>query len=95
MSAGLLHPASAAAAAIVIRAALALWRGTLATSQVFETEVLIRNWFAGRGYVYRFLGTDYRSFHSMLPYDLLYAGVYGLSEGHRLRDPRLRGAGAR
>jgi hypothetical protein len=77
----LLHPASAAAAAVAVRAALALWWGKLASPQVFETEHLIRNWFGGGGYTYHFLGTDYRSFHSVLPYDLLYAGVYGLSGG--------------
>ncbi len=78
----LLHPASAAAAAVVVRAAMAVWWGRLSAPQVFETEYLIRNWFNGRGYTHRFLGTDYRSFHSALPYDLLYAGVYGLSGGH-------------
>jgi 4-amino-4-deoxy-L-arabinose transferase-like glycosyltransferase len=79
----LLHPVSAAVAAVIVRATLALWWGTLKAPRAFETEQLIRNWFEGRGYVYRFLGTDYRSFHSALPYDFLYAGVYGLSGGRR------------
>jgi 4-amino-4-deoxy-L-arabinose transferase-like glycosyltransferase len=82
MSAWLLHPASAAAAAIVLRAALSLWWGTLSAPRVFETERLIRNWFGGQGYVFPFFGTDYRSFHSALPYDVLYGVVYGLSGGH-------------
>ena len=76
-----LHPASAAVAAVALRAGLALWWGTLRAPQVFETEELVRNWFGGRGYTYHFLETDYRSFHSALPYDLLYAAVYGLGGG--------------
>jgi hypothetical protein len=83
VSAWLLHPASAAVAAVALRAGLALWWGTLRTAQVFETEELVRNWFGGRGYTYHFQGTDYHSFHSALPYDLLYAAVYGLSGGDR------------
>jgi 4-amino-4-deoxy-L-arabinose transferase-like glycosyltransferase len=77
----LLHPASAAVGAVGARAALALWWGTWRAPQVFETEHMVRNWFEGRGYVYHFLGTDYRSYHSALPYDLLYGGVYALSGG--------------
>ena len=74
MSSVLLHPASAAAAAVAIRAMLALWWGSLARPRhIFETDELVRNWFAGRGYTFHFLGTDYRSFHSALPYDLLYS----------------------
>ena len=82
MSGWLLHPVSAAVGAVLLRAGLALWWGTLRAPKAFETEALIRNWFEGRGYTYHFLGTEYRSFHSALPYDLLYAGVYGLSGGH-------------
>jgi hypothetical protein len=78
----LLRPASAAAAAVGVRAALTLWWGTWRSPQVFETEHMIRNWFEGRGYVYHFLGTDYRSYHSALPYDALYALVYWLGGGH-------------
>jgi hypothetical protein len=48
---------------------------------VFETEHLIRNWFGGRGYVYRIFDTDYRPFHGTLPYDFVYAVVYGLTGG--------------
>jgi hypothetical protein len=77
----LLHPASAAVAAVGARAVLALWWGTWKAPQVFETEYMVRSWFEGRGYVYHFLETDYRSFHSALPYDLLYAAIYGLSGG--------------
>jgi 4-amino-4-deoxy-L-arabinose transferase-like glycosyltransferase len=78
----LLHPASAAAAAVLVRAGLALWQGTLRAPKMFETEDIVRNWFGGRGFTYHFLGTDYQSFHSALPYDLLYAAVYGISGGH-------------
>src|SRR5262249_9743156 len=60
---------------------LAVWLGKLRDPQLFETEDLIRNWFEGHGYVFEFLGTNYRSFHSVLPYDALYALVYGLSGG--------------
>jgi 4-amino-4-deoxy-L-arabinose transferase-like glycosyltransferase len=81
MTTAVLHPASAAAAAVLVRAALALGWGTFWKPGIFETEHMVRNWFSGRGYVYPFLGNDYRSYHSALPYDLLYAGVYGLSGG--------------
>jgi hypothetical protein len=76
-----LHPASAAAAAVLVRAALALGWGTFWKPRIFETEHMIRNWFAGRGYVYHFLGTDYHSYHSAIPYDFLYGAVYALSGG--------------
>jgi 4-amino-4-deoxy-L-arabinose transferase-like glycosyltransferase len=75
------HPGLAAAAAILIRAMTAIWRGTLTAPQIFETEELARNLLAGQGYTYHFLGTVYQSFHSMLPYDLLTALVYGLTGG--------------
>lgn len=76
-----LHPGVAAIVAIFVRAAAAGWLGTLAEPETFETEELVRNLLAGRGYAYPFLGTAYRSFHSILPYDLLTAGVYLLSRG--------------
>jgi hypothetical protein len=78
----LLHPASAAAGAIVVRAALTLWWGTFSAPRTFETETLTRNWFEGRGWVYTFLGAEYRSFHSAVPYDAVYAVAYGLAGGH-------------
>jgi 4-amino-4-deoxy-L-arabinose transferase-like glycosyltransferase len=43
---------------------------------------MIQNWFAGRGWVHQFLDTEYRSFHSAVPYGVLYGVVYGLSGGH-------------
>jgi 4-amino-4-deoxy-L-arabinose transferase-like glycosyltransferase len=81
VSAWLLHPASAAVAAVALRAGVTLWGGRLRAPQVFEMEEQVRNWFGGQGFTYHFLGTDYRSFNSALPYGLLYAGVYGLSGG--------------
>jgi 4-amino-4-deoxy-L-arabinose transferase-like glycosyltransferase len=77
-----LHPLTAAVAAVLVRAMLAWWWDTLAAPKPFETERLVSNWFAGHGYVYRFLGVDYRSFHSLVPYSLLYAALYGLGGGH-------------
>jgi 4-amino-4-deoxy-L-arabinose transferase-like glycosyltransferase len=76
-----LHPLTAAVAAVLVRTMLALWWNTLARPEPFETERLVGNWLAGHGYVYRFLGADYRSFNSLVPYSLLYAAVYGLSGG--------------
>jgi hypothetical protein len=77
-----LHPVTAAVAAVLVRAMLAWWWGTLTRPEPFETDRLVSNWFAGHGYVYRFLGTDYHSFHSLVPYTLLYAALYGLGGGH-------------
>ena len=68
-------------APVLVRATLAWWWGALARPEPFETDRLVSNWFAGHGFVYRFLGVDYRSLHSLVPYSLLYAAVYGLSGG--------------
>lgn len=47
----------------------------------FEYEVLARNLLAGRGYLYTHLGADYVSFHSSIPYVLLTALVYVVTNG--------------
>lgn len=75
------RPAAAAVAAVLLRLGLALARGTLARPELFETERIVRNLLAGRGYTYEFLGAMYAAFHSTLPYDLLTAGVYALTGG--------------
>jgi hypothetical protein len=74
-----LHPASAAAAAVVVRAALTVWWGTLSAPRTFETEQLVRNMLAGRGFMYRFLDADQYSLYGAVPYALLYAAVDWLS----------------
>ncbi len=75
------RPGTAAIVAIVIRAVVAWQRGTIAAPEPYETERIVRNWLAGRGFTHVFLGTTYRSFHSLLPYDLLTAAVYSVTGG--------------
>ncbi len=77
----LLHPATAAIAAVLARGILAMATGAYWHPEYFESETLVRNWLGGHGYTYSFLGTVYRSFHSMLPYDGLTAAVYACTGG--------------
>lgn len=66
-------------AALMPRLALVALVGTGSPPEAYEYESLVRNLLAGKGYVYHHLGTDYLSFHSSLPYVLLTAVVYTLT----------------
>ena len=75
----LTRPAVAAAAALLARAAVSAWTGAWRTPAVFETDTLVNNVLSGRGYRIDYLGATFRSFHSILPYDLLTAAVYAIA----------------
>jgi hypothetical protein len=67
--------------ALLVRAAVFVVDGGVASVEAFEYDDLARNLLRGLGYVHHHLGTDYRAFYSGVPYVWLVAACYAVSGG--------------
>ena len=70
--------------ALTVRLLILTAAGGAGGAESYEYGEMARNLLAGRGYVYRHLGTDYRAFYGGVPYVLLVAAGYAISPGSAL-----------